>query len=141
MSFRQKKDDADEYFEGFAQRAEYDGAEATARAFRPGALKQGKDEIRSNYISYNTATEIFKAEGRPDAPGVRVRARAFAACSSRAPTRRFFAEGPVERRRERIGPAGAGKDAPAPAKSGQAAPAAKSAPPLKLTPDASLPAK
>jgi lipopolysaccharide export system protein LptA len=44
-------------------------------------LKRGQDEIRSNYISYDTRTEQFKAEGRPDAadappdsgPGARVR--------------------------------------------------------------------
>ena len=33
-------------------------------------LRQGTDEIRSNYISYNSTTGIFRAEGRPDAPGV-----------------------------------------------------------------------
>jgi hypothetical protein len=27
-------------------------------------LKRGQDEIRSNYISYNSSTEEFKAEGR-----------------------------------------------------------------------------
>ena len=43
------------------------------------AVKRGQDEIRSNYVSYNTATELFKAEGRagtvpdPAGPGARVR--------------------------------------------------------------------
>ena len=42
-------------------------------------LKRGQDEIRSNYVSYNVGTEVFKAEGRasstadPGGPGARVR--------------------------------------------------------------------
>ena len=70
VSFRQKKDGSDEYFEGFAQRAVYDGQKQTLELFDRALLKQGSDEIRSNYVSYNSATGIFKAEGRPDAPGV-----------------------------------------------------------------------
>ena len=140
VSFRQKKDDADEYFEGYAQRAVYDGQKQLLELFDRALLKQGSDEIRSNYVSYNSSTGIFKAEGRPDTPGVegpgsRVRGvfqpRSDAALSPKGPSK-GDANG---------SDAGAGKDAPAPAKSGQAAPAAKSAPPLKLTPDASLPAK
>jgi lipopolysaccharide export system protein LptA len=81
VSFRQKRDGFDEYFEGFAQRAEYDGAKEFLELFDRALLKRGQDEIRSNYISYNAATELFKAEGRadstpaPDAtgPGTRVR--------------------------------------------------------------------
>jgi len=70
ISFRQKKDDSDEYFEGFAQRAVYDGQKQLLELFDRALLKQGSDEIRSNYVSYNSSTGIFKAEGRPDAPGV-----------------------------------------------------------------------
>jgi lipopolysaccharide export system protein LptA len=81
VSFRQKRDDYDEYYEGFAQRVEYDGAKEFVELFDRALLKRGQDEIRSNYISYNAATEMFKAEGRADtapaadiaAPGPRVR--------------------------------------------------------------------
>jgi lipopolysaccharide export system protein LptA len=81
VSFRQKRDGFDEYFEGFAQRAEYDGTKEFLELFDRALLRRGQDEIRSNYISYNTATELFKAEGRADAapgadpggPGARVR--------------------------------------------------------------------
>jgi lipopolysaccharide export system protein LptA len=65
LSFRQKRDDAEGYYEGWAQRAEYDGAKEQLELFDNAILKRGADEIRSNYISYNSATEIFKAEGRP----------------------------------------------------------------------------
>lgn len=68
VSFRQKRDNTDEYYEGYAQRVEYDGQKQLLELFDRALLKRGQDEIRSNYISYNTATEFFKAEGRPDAP-------------------------------------------------------------------------
>jgi lipopolysaccharide export system protein LptA len=70
IAFRQKRDGSDEYFEGFAQRAEYDGEKETLELFDRALLKRGTDEIRSNYISYNTRSEQFRAEGRPDAAGV-----------------------------------------------------------------------
>lgn len=79
VSFRQKRDGFDEYYEGFAQRVEYDGAKEFVELFDRALLRRGQDEIRSNYISYSSATEIFKAEGRPGSspadsgPGPRVR--------------------------------------------------------------------
>jgi lipopolysaccharide export system protein LptA len=79
VSFRQKRDGMDEYYEAYAQRAVYDGSKDLLELFDRALLKRGNDEIRSNYISYNTATEVFKAEGRPDTtgdtsgPGSRVR--------------------------------------------------------------------
>ena len=70
ITFRQKKDDSDEYFEGFAQRAVYDGQKELLELFDRALLRQGTDEIRSNYISYNSSSGVFRAEGRPNAPGV-----------------------------------------------------------------------
>jgi lipopolysaccharide export system protein LptA len=64
LSFRQKRDDAEGYYEGWALRAEYDGTKEQLELFDNAILKRGEDEIRSNYISYNSATELFKAEGR-----------------------------------------------------------------------------
>jgi lipopolysaccharide export system protein LptA len=68
ISFKQKKDDSDEYYEGYAQRAVYDGSKDLLELFDRALLKQGTDEVRSNYISYNNSTGVFRAEGRPDAP-------------------------------------------------------------------------
>jgi lipopolysaccharide export system protein LptA len=68
ITFRQKREGTDEYFEGYAQRAEYDGEKELLELFDRALLKRGQDEIRSNYISYNTKTELFRAEGRPDSP-------------------------------------------------------------------------
>jgi len=78
VTFRQKRDGVDEYYEGFAQRGDYDGTKDLLQLYDHALLRRGGDEIRSNYISYNTASEVFKAEGRassvpgPD-PGPRVR--------------------------------------------------------------------
>ncbi|MEP6678496.1 MAG: lipopolysaccharide transport periplasmic protein LptA [Betaproteobacteria bacterium] len=68
ITFRQKKDDSDEYYEGAAQKAIFDGAKDLLELFDRAILKQGGDEIRSNYISYNNGTGVMRAEGRPDAP-------------------------------------------------------------------------
>jgi lipopolysaccharide export system protein LptA len=66
LTFREKRDGVDEYYEGVAQRAEYDGQKRFLELFDRALLRKGPDEIRSNYISYNAETEFFKAEGRPD---------------------------------------------------------------------------
>ncbi len=66
ITFREKRDQVDEYYEGVAQRAEYDGQKRFLELFDRALLRKGADEIRSNYISYNAETEFFKAEGRPD---------------------------------------------------------------------------
>ena len=66
ITFREKRDGVDEYYEGVAQRAEYDGKKRFLELFDRALLRKGTDEIRSNYISYNADTEFFKAEGRPD---------------------------------------------------------------------------
>lgn len=66
ITFREKRDNVDEYYEGVAQRAEYDGQKRVLQLFDRAWLRTGTDEIRSNYISYNADTEFFKAEGRAD---------------------------------------------------------------------------
>jgi lipopolysaccharide export system protein LptA len=82
VTFRQKRDGVDEFYDGFAQRAEYDGSKEFLELFDRALLRRGQDEIRSNYITYNASTEVFKAEGRAASaslpadtsnPGARVR--------------------------------------------------------------------
>ncbi|HLW11820.1 MAG TPA: lipopolysaccharide transport periplasmic protein LptA [Casimicrobiaceae bacterium] len=135
VSFRQKKDDSDEYFEGYAQRAVYDGQTQTLELFDNALLKQGKDEIHSNYISYNSATNMFRSEGRPNAPGAEgPGARVQGVFEPRTDTPLGGKSAPKSDGKEATPP---GKDA-APAKDGKQAAAAKAAPPLKLTPDPTL---
>jgi lipopolysaccharide export system protein LptA len=128
LSFRQKKDGSDEFYEGYAQRAVYDGQKDFLELFDRALLKQGNDEIRSNYISYNTSTGVFTAEGRPDQPG-----------TTQGPGARV--RGTFQPREENM-PAskgGAAKGA-APAKgAAKDDKAVKAAPaPLTLTPDSAL---
>ena len=132
VSFRQKKDDSDEYFEGFAQRAVYDGQKQLLELFDRALLKQGSDEIRSNYVSYNSSTGIFKAEGRPDSPGVEGpgdRVRGVFQPRSDSP---FGAKGATK--------GDAATPAKPPANEPKPAPAPQAAP-LKLTPSPPSPAK
>ena len=151
IDFREKKDGSDEYYEGYAQRAVYNGQTHTLELFDNALLKEGSNEFRGNYISYNSETNYMKAEGRPNAPG------------AEGPGPRV--QGVFEPRPD--SPLG-GKAAPAPdakggAGKGEAKPdakdapktngkgedsaksrgsaKAKSAPPLALTPDSTLSAK
>ena len=66
VSFREKRDGADEYYEGYAQRIVYDGTKRIVELFDRALLKRTGDELRGNYISYNAETNVYKAEGRPD---------------------------------------------------------------------------
>jgi lipopolysaccharide export system protein LptA len=128
VTFREKKDGSDEYYEGFAQRAHYDGTTQLLELFDRALLKQGTDEIRSNYISYNNATGQFHAEGRPDqagaaGPGARVR-------------------GVFQPRAGEATPAAAGTDAKAPAgKAASTNKGAEKSTPLTLKPETTAPAE
>jgi len=133
VSFRQKKDDSDEYFEGFAQRAVYDGQKQQLELFDRALLKQGSDEIRSNYVSYNSGTGIFKAEGRPDAPGVEGPGDRVRGVFQPRSDSMLVPKGPAK------GDAAAATKAPA--GDGKPAAAPNAAAPLKLTPSPSPPAK
>jgi len=120
VSFRQKRDGVDEYYEGFAQRVEYDGARDQLELHDRALLKRGADEIRSNFISYNAKTELFKAEGRPDTPA--------AAASDNGPGARVRGQ---FQPREGQSPVGKGPEKAAPK---SAAPAAAPPQPLPLRP-------
>jgi lipopolysaccharide export system protein LptA len=68
-TFRQKRDGADEYIEGEAERIEYDGKVDKVEFFNRARLKrEPADEVRGNYISYDSRTEYFTVTGGA-APG------------------------------------------------------------------------
>jgi lipopolysaccharide export system protein LptA len=79
-TFRQKRDGADEYIEGEAERIEYNGKIDKVEFFNRARLKrEPADEVHGNYISYDSRTEYFTVTGgaAPTAsgsPGGRVRA-------------------------------------------------------------------
>ena len=141
VRFREKRDGADDYYEGYAQRIVYDGEKRFIELFDNALLKKSGDEIRSNYITYSAATEKFTAEGRPDAKppaagdaplGARVR-------GTFQPRSEEKADKPVAKDKEKTD-AGKVKDKGAAAKDKGAA--AKAPAPLTLTPSGDLaPAK
>ncbi len=61
--FRQKRDGADEYVEGWAERIEYESKGEKVQLFTRAMLKRGADEVRGNYISYDATTEFFQVVG------------------------------------------------------------------------------
>ena len=82
-TFRQKRDVADEFIAGDAERLEYDGksdvvrfvGNASVRRLRGGEVS---DEISGNLVTYDSTTEVFNVSGGAPAtaanPGGRVRA-------------------------------------------------------------------
>ena len=148
VRFREKRDGADDYYEGYAQRIAYDGEKRFIELFENALLKKTGDEIRSNYITYSAATEKFTAEGRPDAKppgpgdsplGARVRGtfqpRSDDKTDKSAAKGKDAKEGDAAKNKE---PAAASKDSVAASKDKSKGAAAKSPPPLTLQPSGDL---
>jgi lipopolysaccharide export system protein LptA len=58
--FRQKRDGTDEFVEGEALRLEYDGRSERVEFFDEARLhRDGGDDVRGSYISYDAKTEYF----------------------------------------------------------------------------------
>ncbi|MDZ4187948.1 MAG: lipopolysaccharide transport periplasmic protein LptA [Hydrogenophaga sp.] len=82
--FRQKRDVADEFIEGEAQRIEYDSQAETVRFVGSAVLRRYKgtqvnDETSGSLITYNTSNDMFSVDGgaanrTPGNPSGRVRA-------------------------------------------------------------------
>jgi lipopolysaccharide export system protein LptA len=67
-TFREKREGADEWVDGEAQRIEYDGKKEFVELFTNARLNRNKDEIRGNYISYDQKADLFQVKGTKDAP-------------------------------------------------------------------------
>ena len=65
--FRQKRDNVDEYVEGYANRIDMDSKQNTVLLTGNARLKKGADELRGNTMSYNTVTEYFEVKNDPNA--------------------------------------------------------------------------
>ena len=68
-TFRQKRDGADEWIDGEALRIEYDGKSERVELFDKARVSRDKDEVRGNYISYDSRTEVFRVQPSKDAAG------------------------------------------------------------------------
>lgn len=63
--FRQKRDGANEYVEGYGERIEYDTRSEVAEFFGQARIKREGDDVRGEHIIYSTKTEVFKVSGDP----------------------------------------------------------------------------
>jgi lipopolysaccharide export system protein LptA len=63
-TFRQKRDGAEGYIQGEAERIEYNGKLDRVEFFNQARLlREPADEVRGNYISYDARTEYFSVSG------------------------------------------------------------------------------
>ena len=70
VSFKQKREGASDFMEGYADRAEFDDQADTLKLLSRARLKSGGDELTGEYIFYNSATEVMQARSAlPDAKG------------------------------------------------------------------------
>ncbi|WP_297451582.1 lipopolysaccharide transport periplasmic protein LptA [Ferrovum sp.] len=69
VTFRQKRDGVDEWVDGKAQHVEYNGKIERIELFDRAVVHQGKDEIKGDYLSYDTKTEFLRANGVADEQG------------------------------------------------------------------------
>src|SRR5262247_3796315 len=67
-TFRQKRDGVDEWIDGEALRIEYDGKVERVELFDKARVSRDKDEVRGNYISYDTRSEVYKVQGSKELP-------------------------------------------------------------------------
>jgi lipopolysaccharide export system protein LptA len=75
VTFRQKRDKAEDFIEGWAQRAEFDDKSAKLKLFDKARLKSVQGEITGDLITYDTNRELFEVgAAQPGTPGSRVKA-------------------------------------------------------------------
>lgn len=76
--FRQKREGKDEYVEGEAERIEYNTSNDVAELFHRAWLKSGDDQVKGDYIWYDSISEkyLVTAGEKPDAKGSPARVRA-----------------------------------------------------------------
>lgn len=66
-TFRQKREGLDEFIDGEAERIEYDGRADRVQMFNGARIRrEGGDDVRGNYISYDSKTEYFSVQSAKD---------------------------------------------------------------------------
>jgi lipopolysaccharide export system protein LptA len=61
-TFREKRDNVDEWIDGEAQRIDYDNKNEVVELFSHARVNRDKDEIHGDYISYDAKTEFIKVQ-------------------------------------------------------------------------------
>ena len=59
-SFRQKRDEANEFVEGYGERIEYNTLTEKIDLFIHARVKRDQDDVSGDHITYSTVTEIFR---------------------------------------------------------------------------------
>jgi lipopolysaccharide export system protein LptA len=77
VTFRQKREGLNEWVEGVAQHAEYDGKAGRVELFDKVLVHRDHDQITGNYLNYDLNTETLKAQDsvapvKDKTPGSRV---------------------------------------------------------------------
>jgi lipopolysaccharide export system protein LptA len=70
VTFRQKKDNVDEYVEGYAQRAEFDDLNDIVRLYEKARVTSNANVINGEYIQYDMGKELAEVQGAP--PGAKL---------------------------------------------------------------------
>jgi lipopolysaccharide export system protein LptA len=65
VTFRQKRDNVDEWVEGFAERAEFDDRNDVLKLFNRAKVKSNQNEITGEFISYDMNKELMNVTGAP----------------------------------------------------------------------------
>ena len=63
VTFRQKMDNSDEYVDAQALRVEYLGVKELVELYDQAWIKRGKDELRGNFLTYNSGSGAFAGRG------------------------------------------------------------------------------
>jgi len=65
VTFREKRDNVDEYVEGYAQRAEFDDLNNLLHLYDKARVKSNQNEITGDFISYDMRKELAEVTGGP----------------------------------------------------------------------------
>ncbi len=65
VTFRQKRDNVDEWIEGFAERAEFDDRSDVLKLFSRARVKRNNDELTGDVITYDMKKEVAEVTGAP----------------------------------------------------------------------------
>lgn len=68
VTFRQKMDNSDEYVDAQALRVEYIGVKELVELYDQAWIKRGKDELRGNFLTYNSGSGAFAGRGTGPTP-------------------------------------------------------------------------
>lgn len=70
VTFRQKRDNLDEYVEGTADRAEFDDSTDVLKLFNKARVKSNQNELTGDFISYDMRRELAEVSGAPPGQAV-----------------------------------------------------------------------